>query len=116
MKITHLTQAQDFAKVLEGGNRVRGKAFCLYILRGDETKQLRVGLIIPKKLAPLAVQRNYVRRLVYSFLRENMVTKTCAGATMAIRLTDNLRDTKRAGMAEALRKDLTNILLKAEIQ
>lgn len=116
MKITHLTQAKDFAIVLESGDRVRGKAFCLYILREKGGKGLQAGLIIPKKLAPLAVQRNYIRRLVYAFLRESTSKEIKDGIKIAVRLTENIRGAKKAALSEALKSDLAALLVKAGIR
>jgi ribonuclease P protein component len=70
VKIDHVLKSEEFKKVLEKGFRVKGKNLALYVL-DTPGKRLSVGAILSKKNARLAITRNYIKRVLYSFYREN---------------------------------------------
>jgi len=115
VKIKHIRKRQEFAKVLETGVKQRGKAISLYVLADQEAKSPHIGVIIPKSLAPLAVQRNYMRRLIYATFREQAVSQISGGALVAVKLIKNTKGEKKAALASVIREELKALLLKAGI-
>lgn len=115
MKIRHILKSRDFAEVLQKGDRVKGGMFALYIAK-DEAKNLRVGVILPKKQARLAVQRNYLKRLIYAIFREK-AGKLHENRTMAVvRLMKDVSGKKRKELSGESVKDLEMLLKKAGIE
>ena len=112
MKIEHIRKKQEFARVLEKGAKKRGKAISLYTLADPEAKNPRIGVIIPKSLAPLAVQRNYMRRLLYSAFRDKALFGAAAGTLIVARLTRKTKAEKKRALARAIMEDLKGLLLK----
>jgi ribonuclease P protein component len=114
VKIRHITKTRDFARILEDGKRIKGRALCLYFLEEEGAEGLSIGTVIPKKLAPSAVQRNYIRRLIYAVCREKAKGGR-EGAKIAIRLTQNIRGKKRKDLSKELRGDLEALLARTEV-
>lgn len=113
MKIEHIRKKQEFARVLEKGAKRRGKAISLYILADPEAKTPCIGVIIPKSLAPLAVQRNYMRRFLYSAFRDKALCRAATGVLIVARLIRNTKEEKKTSLARAIQEDLETLLLKA---
>ncbi len=116
MKIQHIKKRQEFARVLEKGVKQRGKAISLYVLADQEAKNPHIGVIVPKSLAPLAVQRNYMRRLIYATFREQAVSQRSGGVLVAVKLVKNTKGEKKAALSRAIRDELKALLLKAGLQ
>lgn len=115
MKIKHIRNKQEFARVLEKGAKQRGKAISLYVLADQEAKKPCIGVIIPKSMAPLAVQRNHMRRLIYAVFQEKAVSRAAAGVFVVVRLIKNIKEEKKAALSLAIRDELKALLFKAGI-
>lgn len=111
MKIKHLKSSKEFADVLAAGTRIRGKTLTLYCRQSPE-KEPKVGLIISKKTAPLATKRNYIRRLIYSDLRERKNTMN-AGQEIVVRLVKEVGSLTKETISREIRQDLDTLLKKA---
>lgn len=55
-----------FSKTLKEGIVFNTNYFIFYILRGQ--KSFRISVSVPKKVAKMAVQRNKIRRRIYSII------------------------------------------------
>lgn len=108
----HILKSRDFARVLEKGDRIKGSKFSLYIL-GEENGVLRTGVIIPKKLARLAVQRNYLKRLIYAVFREKAQKRDEKGTMAVVRLIGDISSRKRKELFGEIKAELETLLKKA---
>ncbi len=69
-KSARLCAAPEFQAVFKNGLKRSGVFFRLYYLAGPALTQARLGLAVPKKMAPLAVTRNRVKRICRETFRE----------------------------------------------
>lgn len=113
MKIRHLKKRAEFAEVLENGERRRGETLLLYSERRGERGLVGVGVIVSKAVAPLAIVRNFTRRAIYAFFR-NEAENVPAGTRVVVRLTGKLRDKSRKQIGRAIRADLERLINKAK--
>jgi len=75
---------------------------------GDESA---VGLIIPKKMIPLAVTRNYIRRRIYAFFT-SLPEKRTKKKRRIIHITKPIKKTKRKNLSEILEEEIKTLLGK----
>lgn len=61
----------DFAVVLRTGKRLRGRGLTV-LVKSNGLQWARVGLLIPKKVAPRAVDRNRFKRLMREWFRQHL--------------------------------------------
>lgn len=83
----------------------------LYIKKTPKEEGITAGLIIPKKEAPLAVERNYIKRVIYAFLADKE-KEGMNGAKVVIRLAGK-RPFKKREVSLEIRKELQKVLQKA---
>lgn len=69
-KIARLTAAPEFQAVFKKGLKRSGVFFRLYYLASPALAQARLGLAVPKKMAPLAVTRNRIKRVCRETFRQ----------------------------------------------
>ncbi len=69
-KSARLRAAPDFQAVFKNGLKRSGVFFRLYFLSRAETAPPRLGLAVPKKMAPLAVTRNRIKRICRETFRQ----------------------------------------------
>ncbi len=102
--------------MLQNGKKTRGKMVSLYCLtdKGDEDKEIYVGLIVSKRCAPKAVTRNHIRRLIYAFFREENGA-WARGIKTVVKLEKDVRDETRKEISLIIRGDLTILSKKAGI-
>lgn len=98
-----LTKPAQFEAVLAGGRRAGGKYFLARALpnAGDGP---RLGLIVGKKAAPRAVDRNRVKRLI------RIVHRELAAELDALDVVVQLRGSPRSSDNAALFKELQELL------
>ena len=60
----------DFAAVLRIGKLIRGNGVSL-LLRQNNLDQPRLGLVVPKRIVRLAVDRNRLKRIFREWFRQN---------------------------------------------
>ena len=58
-----LKSQADFSRVFRSGGRLKISPLVFWHLPG-EANQVRLGIVISKKTAPLATRRNYLRRVL----------------------------------------------------
>ena len=74
-------------------------------------KETAVGLVISKRMAPLAVTRNYLRRLIYAYFRDIPETKK-KNKRRIIQITSPIKKTKRKNLARDIQEELKSLLEK----
>lgn len=81
----------------------------------EKTKEkgLAAGLIVSKKEVPLAVNRNYIRRIIYAFLREKE-KEAKKGAEIIVKVKRPMPGGKRKVFLE-IRSELEKALAKSGI-
>ena len=103
MRTVRLTKPAQFEAVLAGGRRTGSKCFLARALPNAGAGP-RLGLIVGKKVAPRAVDRNRVRRLV------RIVHRQLAVELDALDVVVQLRDSPRSRDNAALFKELQELL------
>lgn len=112
VKMQHILKSRDFARVLEKGDRIKGSKFSLYVL--DEADGvLRAGVIIPKKLARRAVQRNYLKRLIYAVFLQKAQKRGDTGTMAVVRLISDISSKKRKELFGEIKAELESLLKKS---
>lgn len=70
-----LTQKSDFEKVYQQGRAVGGR-FLLVKSRPNQLGQIRVGVVVSRKTAQKANQRNKIRRRVRQIIRSHVLSSS----------------------------------------
>lgn len=109
----HILKSLEFASVLKSGRKLKGKTLSAHIKQPTEGNDLAVGCIISKKVAPQAVKRNYIRRLIYAYFRENERFLK-EGAEIVIRLEKNISGQKKKAISREIREELKSLTEKME--
>lgn len=65
MKIKHVRKSAEFAEILRNSGRIKENGLTVFYRRHFSPGSLSVGIIISKKVVPLATDRNYLRRVIY---------------------------------------------------
>jgi len=115
VKIKHILKAAEFAEILGKGRKYRGKAIAIHTIKTADPKDLAIGLIVPKKQAPKAVTRNYIRRVIYAFFRDN-IAENRKGGKIVVRVTDSLADLKKKPLSGYIKEELKALVKKAGFQ
>lgn len=103
MRPGRLTKPAQFEAVLAGGRRSGSLSFLVRALPNTEDVS-RLGLIVGKKVAPRAVDRNRVKRLT------RIVHRRLAGDLGALDVVVQLRGSPRSRDNAALFKELEELL------
>lgn len=114
MKIAHILTKRDFADIFENGRKVNGSKVSLYYKEGSTEEGLSVGIVISKKVVSGAVERNYLRRLIYLYYREN-ASKRIEDTSIVVRITGKIAAGGRSSLSKALREELDTLSCKAGI-
>jgi len=88
--------------VLKRGRLTRGARLCLYRLP-NSLAQPRLALVVPKRLAPRAITRNRIRRLIREAFR--LQQQRLGGNDCVVRLV------KASGDAPVTREEIETLLL-----
>ncbi|MBI4029529.1 MAG: ribonuclease P protein component [Candidatus Blackburnbacteria bacterium] len=97
-----LTSKKDFGQVFSKGKNIGGKFFNVVILNSDPGKKSRFGVIVSNKVSKSAVVRNMIKRLVRSFVQDQMpvlenglnivvVAKTSAASKEKLALLEDIK-------------------------
>ncbi len=89
MKIRHIANKKEFSEIFTQGKICRGRKIAVYRLNDDTTQRISIGLVLSKKYLPKAVQRNYVKRVIYAYFRES-AAKIPVGEKIIIRVTGKM--------------------------
>ncbi len=115
MKIKHIVKKQDFTTVFEG-KKTFGNFFVLYTKQNTNNRDIfKIGVVIPKRFAPKAVIRNYVRRRVYAFF-QNKKALLLQGLSVILYLRKDIRDFKRKDLEKIIPEELSLLSLKAKLE
>ena len=109
-----LTRKKDFTRIITKGSKIKGEHFDLYYRKGDTLQNIRLGLIVSKKVG-ISVIRNKIKRRTREIFRKNRkymipgldlvvrVKPSCAKITfqkMERHLLDSLKQSGLIKMAE----------------
>jgi ribonuclease P protein component len=86
----------SFGPVLRGSRKLRGRLAILHVAPG-RSGQSRLGLALTRRLVPLSVNRNRVKRLVRDAFRRHVVKH--AGLDCVVSLRERFDDTQAAPLA-----------------
>ena len=107
-KIEHIIRSEEFADIVASGKRIRGKTVSLYIKPRERTERLSIGVIISKDFARMAVKRNYIRRLIYAYFRDQSASLEKSNK-IVVRLTRNIAGLGRKVLSEEIRQEIERI-------
>ena len=65
-----LTRKKDFTRIITKGSKIKGEHFDMYYRKGDTTLEIRLGLIVSKKVG-ISVVRNKIKRRTREIFRKN---------------------------------------------
>jgi len=114
VKIRHILRAKEFSDILRSGRRVRSKTVFLSVKRGSGERGLSVGIIISKKVAPKAVRRNYIRRLIYSYFRDYSDVRE-QDVEIIARVIRDVQSLKKKPLSKLIRGELGILIERAGI-
>ena len=106
MKIAHILSKREFADIFENGKKASGSKVSLYFKRGSGAGRLSVGIVISKKAVPKAVKRNYLRRLIYVYWREN-AKPAMKDMSIVVRITGGVKGLGKGTLSKTVREELT---------
>ncbi|MFH1878707.1 MAG: ribonuclease P protein component [Candidatus Omnitrophota bacterium] len=101
----HIAQKQEFTEIFERGERKKGTYLSFYLLGAEQEPEIAVGLVISKKVAKKAVIRNYLRRTIYAFFRENR-NNFQKGFKLIVRGIKEVSELKKKDLSLEIRKEL----------
>lgn len=78
------TSQGSFGPILRGGRKLRGESLVVHALASSAGPS-RVGVAIPRRLVPLAVERNRVKRVVREVFRRHGVKDAGLDCVVALR-------------------------------
>ena len=107
----HLRKSAEFTEVLKGGGKQRGKGLTVFFKRGNSAGELSVGLIVSKRVEPLATKRNYLRRILYAICGEN-AERWKTRTSIVVRVDEIEPGISRKETYRRIREELGNILDK----
>ena len=107
VKMRHITRSGDFADIFKNGEKISNKLLSLYIKPGGPEKDLFVGVVLPSKFAPMAVQRNYIRRRIYAYFQIHK-QRWGQGTRLIPRLARDVSAKRKKDLAEQIEKELEN--------
>lgn len=67
-----LTAKKDFDCVQKNGRMTQSESFGVLVYNRKDENPTRFGIVISKKVSPLANKRNYIKRAISESLRQNI--------------------------------------------
>ena len=113
MKIKKITGSMDFSDIFKSGNRVQGNILSIHYKKTTESKDVYLGVSVPKKMVPRAVDRNYVKRRILSFFRDEATQKD-AGYKIVVRIKEEIKEQKAKIISQKIKKELILLLEKVK--
>lgn len=110
-----LHEAAEFSLVFAARNVLRGKNFDLHYLRRNESSVRlpagpRLGLVVAKKLAHHAVQRNLLKRLAREVFRH--ARQSLPSYDLILRLSKSPAGKMDRGLRRGLRTEIDELLIR----
>jgi ribonuclease P protein component len=84
-KIVMLKKTDEFSSVFSFRKRISSSVFLVHYMPNG-TQQTRIGFIVAKKIAKLAVDRNYMRRVLRELCRHNSVVNLTSDALASVNI------------------------------
>jgi ribonuclease P protein component len=113
-RAARLTETDDFSSVFALRPRKRSRHFVLYV-RENGGSRARLGLVIGKKFAPRAVERNLVKRVARELFRQRQ--RALGANDILFRLQARFPRTEvptRTALTALCRTELSQLLAVAE--
>ncbi len=111
MKIKHIQNSAEFVSVIKSGRKLTRGRIALFFKKSPGAGAPTIGIVISKKTEPRATRRNYMRRIIYSFFRENDVTPG-ETLTAVVRVEGKARGTKRKVLSAEIRECIGELIDK----
>jgi ribonuclease P protein component len=115
VKIKHILKATEFADILKTGDKIRGKVICLHLLRAPDEGIAYVGVVIPKKYVPKAVERNYLKRVIYAYFR-SMRGDGIRKVKAVVRVTAGIKQRGKKTTSKEIRAEIESLLRKGGVE
>ena len=106
MALQKLRKTDEFSSVFTFRKRLYGE-WLLANIKPNQQDQHRYGLVVSKKIAKLAVSRNYMKRVLRELLR-NQPSSTASGYDVVLQV----RKTFQHSDFQAVQRDLSQLLAK----
>lgn len=106
-RAARLTKPSHFATVFDSRQRLCGRFFCLH-WRENGLGYARLGLVVAKRVARRAVERNWLKRQIREQFR--LWPGRCFGVDLVVRVTQPTAEWSRA----VLRGDLAQLFARLE--
>ncbi|MGP1716783.1 MAG: ribonuclease P protein component [Methylophilus sp.] len=106
MTLYKLRKTDEFSSVFTFRKRLYGE-WLLVNIKPNQQELNRYGLVVPKKIAKLAVKRNYMKRVLRELLR-NQPSSTTSGYDVVLQV----RKTFQHADFQAVQRDLSVLLNK----
>jgi len=111
VKINKIVESREFSDLFKNGKKVQGDVLSVHYKTNNETKEMYLGVSVSKKMAPLAVDRNYVKRRIMAFFRDEAEQKE-AGYKIVVRVTGEIKEQKAKKMSLKIKEELDSLLKK----
>jgi ribonuclease P protein component len=113
VKTGRLKTKKDFEEVLRGAKKRQGELVSLFCLKTDAEVN-RVGLIVARRNARTAVLRNYIKRVIYGFFRENC-GRMGKGYSLIVRYDGTASGGPIKETGKRIREDLEKLARKEKV-
>lgn len=114
-KLTKLTKTDEFSSVFNFRKRIATEYLALHY-QGNQLQRPRLGLVVGKKTAKLAVSRNYMRRVLRELFRLQQHEISAADIILRVQKKFDKRDFQLIKLEfNALVVKLNQRLARAEI-
>ena len=114
MKLKHILKTKDFRELVVTGEKNKGNLLGLYSKGNSKDEDLTVGVIISKKVAPRAVTRNYLKRIIYNFYTEKR-KKIIAGTRIVVRVISPIEKKRKRKTAQRVLMELEDLTRQAKL-
>lgn len=105
MKIKHICNSSEFKTIIKSGKKLQGEVLSFYYQLVEGEVGVFVGVVVSKKVAALAVVRNYVKRRTYSFFNYEQINPI-NGQKVVVKVKTDIKNFNRRELSKKLLKDL----------
>ena len=113
MKIYKIIESREFSDIFKNGKKIQGDFLSVHYKTNTETKEMCLGVSVAKKMVPLAVDRNYVKRRIIAFFRDESEKKD-NGYKIVVRVTREIKEQKAKKMSLKIKEELDSLLKKVK--
>jgi ribonuclease P protein component len=104
-----LRRREDFANIYANGDRFRGKYLLLRILATQDEPDIKIGIVVSKKVSKLAVSRNRFKRQLRAIFRQ-LLSQLKNGLQIVVTVT-----TQSQPNYQQICDDLRVLLIKSKV-